>query len=57
MMPNPSLEPEIELVCSQCGYRTMRKAGRLRRETELLCPNCGAVIVPEIGERDDDVKP
>ncbi len=51
-MPNRLLEPDVELVCSQCGYRPTRKAGRLGRETELICPNCGAVIIPEIGERD-----
>lgn len=51
-MPNSRLEPDVELVCSRCGYRTSRKAGRLRRETELVCPNCGEVIIPEIGERE-----
>jgi hypothetical protein len=52
-MPQSTQEPDIELVCSHCGYRTTRKAARLRRETELICPNCGAVIVPESGQRDE----
>ena len=55
-MPDPTEEPDIELICSRCGYRPTRKATRLRRATELICPNCGAVIVPEIGQRDDSAE-
>lgn len=50
MVPDPS-DPDIELVCSGCGYRTTRKASRLRRDTEVICPHCGSVIVPEGHER------
>ena len=47
MADNPSEEePEVEIVCAHCGYRMPRSADRLRRDAAILCPNCGAVIVP-----------
>ena len=39
-------EPEVEIVCSQCGHRMTRTPARLRRETAVLCPTCGAEVVP-----------
>jgi predicted RNA-binding Zn-ribbon protein involved in translation (DUF1610 family) len=41
---------EVELVCPRCGYRTTRTAARLRRETPVLCQQCGEEIVPGNGE-------
>jgi ribosomal protein S27AE len=38
--------PEIEIICPRCHYQMQRSAERLRRQTEILCPNCGAVVVP-----------
>jgi DNA-directed RNA polymerase subunit RPC12/RpoP len=42
---------EIELTCPHCGYRMMRTAARLRRETEIRCPRCGGAVAPAFGER------
>jgi DNA-directed RNA polymerase subunit RPC12/RpoP len=42
---------EIEITCPHCGYRMMRKAARLRRETEIRCPLCGGTVTPDMGER------
>jgi DNA-directed RNA polymerase subunit RPC12/RpoP len=42
---------EVEIVCARCGYRTTRTAARLRRETMIVCPECGAEIVPPGGEQ------
>jgi hypothetical protein len=39
-------EPEVEIVCNRCGHRMTRTAARLRRETAVLCPACGAEVVP-----------
>jgi predicted RNA-binding Zn-ribbon protein involved in translation (DUF1610 family) len=47
-------DTEVELTCSECGYRTTRTAARLRRETAIICPNCGAQIVPPSDERGED---
>jgi DNA-directed RNA polymerase subunit RPC12/RpoP len=35
---------EVEIVCSQCGYRMTRTAARLRRETKIICPECGKPV-------------
>lgn len=43
-MPEP--EPEVEIVCQRCGHRMTRTPSRLRRETKVVCPECGAEIVP-----------
>jgi DNA-directed RNA polymerase subunit RPC12/RpoP len=50
-MAEPKLTEEIELICPHCGYRTARTPDRLRRQTEVVCANCGRVILPEGGER------
>jgi predicted RNA-binding Zn-ribbon protein involved in translation (DUF1610 family) len=42
---------EIEIVCPRCGYRMMRTAARLRRETEVLCPSCGNAVARRVDER------
>jgi DNA-directed RNA polymerase subunit RPC12/RpoP len=39
-------DAEVEIVCPRCGYRTTRTAARLRRDTMVVCPECGAEIVP-----------
>ncbi len=44
---------DVEIVCPRCDYHMQRTADRLRRETEILCPNCGAVILPAADERED----
>lgn len=50
-MAEPALTEEIELICPHCGYHTARTPDRLRRQTELVCANCGEVILPEGGDR------
>ncbi len=42
-------EPEVEIVCPECGYHLARSAARLRQNTPVVCPNCGK----EIGERQE----
>jgi ribosomal protein L32 len=44
------------MICPRCGYHTARTAERLRRQTQVVCPNCGQVLLPEASERDDDVR-
>ena len=39
-------EPEVEIVCTRCGHRMSRTPARLRRETAVVCPACGAEVVP-----------
>jgi DNA-directed RNA polymerase subunit RPC12/RpoP len=39
-------EPEVEIVCNRCGHRMTRTPARLRRETPVVCPACGAEVVP-----------
>ena len=43
---------EVELICRGCGYHMARTVARLRRDTKVVCPNCGADIV---GDHTDDV--
>ncbi|HVY58627.1 MAG TPA: hypothetical protein VHA77_12320 [Xanthobacteraceae bacterium] len=45
--PSRDDEAEVEIVCTHCGYRTTRTVARLRRETMVMCPACGAPITPE----------
>ena len=52
-MPDP--ETEVEIVCTRCGYRTTRTLARLRRETKIVCSECGSEIVPP--GRDDKGPP
>jgi predicted RNA-binding Zn-ribbon protein involved in translation (DUF1610 family) len=40
-------ESEVELICPRCGYHLARTAARLRRDTPVVCPNCGEEVVPE----------
>lgn len=42
---------EVELICRSCGYHMARTVARLRRDTKVVCPNCGADIV---GDHTDD---
>lgn len=41
----PEKDPEVEIVCPNCGYRMRRVASRLRRRTPIVCPECGTVVV------------
>jgi len=45
MARDPLREAEVEIVCPRCGYRMTRTAARLRRETKLICAQCGEEIV------------
>lgn len=38
-------EAKVEIVCPPCGYRTTRTVARLRRETMVVCAECGGEIV------------
>jgi predicted RNA-binding Zn-ribbon protein involved in translation (DUF1610 family) len=40
-------ESEVELICPRCGYHLTRTAARLRRDTPVMCPNCGKEVAPE----------
>jgi DNA-directed RNA polymerase subunit RPC12/RpoP len=40
-------EAEVEVICLRCGYHLTRTATRLRRDTPVVCPNCGDEVVPE----------
>jgi predicted RNA-binding Zn-ribbon protein involved in translation (DUF1610 family) len=40
-------EAEVEVICPRCGYRLTRTAARLRRDTLVVCPNCGEEVVPQ----------
>jgi len=58
MMPvrDPVKDAEIEIVCPCCDYRMTRTPNRLRRETDIACPQCGhefspAVTAPGTGRR------
>ena len=46
----PDRETEVEIVCARCGYRTTRTPARLRRETKIVCRECGSEIVPPRGD-------
>jgi DNA-directed RNA polymerase subunit RPC12/RpoP len=39
-------EPQVEIVCNRCGHRMSRTPSRLRRGTPVVCPACGAEVVP-----------
>jgi predicted RNA-binding Zn-ribbon protein involved in translation (DUF1610 family) len=54
MARDPLKEAEIEVVCPRCGYRTTRTAERLRRDTRLVCPECGQDIAPRPAAQSDD---
>jgi len=43
--PDPLRDAEVEIVCPRCQYRMARTPGRLRRDTALVCPQCGQEIV------------
>jgi ribosomal protein S27AE len=51
MTNSPAPKTEVEVICAHCGYHMARTAERLIRQTELICPNCGGVIVPEGQDR------
>jgi predicted RNA-binding Zn-ribbon protein involved in translation (DUF1610 family) len=46
-------EPEVEIVCPRCGYRTRRTTSRLRRTTPVVCAQCGTVVVAGEPKQDD----
>jgi transposase len=49
---DPFAATQVEIICHCCGYHMLRTAQRLRRDTDIVCPNCGTVV-PREGERDD----
>jgi len=49
-------EAEVEVICPRCGYHLTRTAPRLRRDTPVVCPNCGEEGVPE-GHEDSGGRP
>jgi DNA-directed RNA polymerase subunit RPC12/RpoP len=52
MNDDPIRDAEVEIICAACGYHMPRTAQRLRRDTEIVCPNCGEVIVPDAHDGD-----
>jgi predicted RNA-binding Zn-ribbon protein involved in translation (DUF1610 family) len=40
------VEVEIEVICPSCGYHLRRTAARLRRDTPVICANCGEQVMP-----------
>ena len=48
-------EAEVGVICRRCGYHLRRTAARLRRDTRVVCPNCGEEVVPQVHE-DSDVR-
>jgi uncharacterized Zn-finger protein len=43
---DPVKDAEIEVICPCCDYRMTRTPARLRRETEIACPQCGHEFSP-----------
>jgi hypothetical protein len=43
---DPVKDAEIEIVCPCCDYRMTRTPDRLRRETDIACPQCGHEFSP-----------
>jgi hypothetical protein len=43
---SPEDAAEVEIICPGCGYRLTRTVGRLRRNTKVVCANCGEDVVP-----------
>ena len=44
---DPVEAAQVEIICLCCGYHMLRTAQRLRRDTDIVCPNCGTVVVRE----------
>jgi len=49
---DPFEATQVEIICQCCSYHMLRTAQRLRRDTDIVCPNCGTAVVRE-GEDDD----
>jgi len=45
---DPVKDAEIEIVCPCCDYRMTRTPNRLRRETDIACPQCGHEFSPAV---------
>jgi predicted RNA-binding Zn-ribbon protein involved in translation (DUF1610 family) len=50
---SPKDEAEVEVICRCCGYHLKRTAARLRRDSRVVCPNCGEEVVPQVHEDSD----
>ena len=53
MADDPLKTAQVEIICRRCDYHMVRTANRLRRSTDVVCPNCGAVVVREGREQDE----
>ena len=49
---DPSEAAQVEIICRCCGYHMLRTAQRLRRGTDIVCANCGTVVVGEDEDND-----
>ncbi len=44
----------VELECPECGEAIYFDEAMIECGEELLCPNCNAVLVPDLEEEDDE---
>jgi hypothetical protein len=49
---DPLETAQVEIICRCCGYHMLRTAQRLRRDIDIVCPNCGTVVVGESEDND-----
>jgi hypothetical protein len=54
---SPEDAAEVEIVCPCCGYRLTRTVARLRRDTKVVCANCGQDVVPHGLDNGPDLEP
>jgi len=53
MTDRDAVAAQVEIICRCCSYHMWRTPQRLRRDTDIVCPNCGTVVVGE-GENHDE---
>lgn len=46
---------EVAIPCAQCGHKTKRGLGRLKREDGFICAGCGVRVVPDVKQLEKDV--
>lgn len=46
----------IELPCGNCGYKIKATLGRLKREKQVVCPQCNQVSRVDTSKFDADVR-